>query len=33
MEDFIHFYAPFVVLIASIIFSFWFAMKDHFFHK
>lgn len=28
MQDFLIFYAPFLVLIASLIFGFWFALKD-----
>lgn len=28
MQDFLIFYAPFLVLIAAIVFGFWFALKD-----
>ncbi|WP_425454557.1 cytochrome bd oxidase small subunit CydS [Gracilibacillus dipsosauri] len=28
MDDFIHFYAPFIVIVISMIFSFWFVSKD-----
>ncbi|WP_442956616.1 cytochrome bd oxidase small subunit CydS [Planococcus sp. CAU13] len=28
MQDFLIFYAPFLVLIGSIIFGFWFSLKD-----
>ncbi len=28
MQDFLIFYAPFLVLIASIAFAFWFSLKD-----
>ena len=28
MQDFLIFYAPFLILIASILFGFWFALKD-----
>lgn len=28
MHEFLIFYAPFLVLIAAIVFGFWFALKD-----
>lgn len=28
MHDFLIFYAPFLVLLASLVFGFWFALKD-----
>ncbi|WP_413775139.1 cytochrome bd oxidase small subunit CydS [Gracilibacillus pellucidus] len=28
MDEFIYFYAPFIVLIISIMFTFWFVTKD-----
>ncbi|MFD1031409.1 cytochrome bd oxidase small subunit CydS [Metaplanococcus flavidus] len=28
MQDFLIFYAPFLVLIGSVIFGFWFALRD-----
>lgn len=29
MHDFLIFYAPFIVLIGSVIFGFWFSLKDN----
>ncbi|MBM7573351.1 cytochrome bd oxidase small subunit CydS [Aquibacillus albus] len=33
MHVFLHFYAPFIVLIGSIILAFWLAPKDEVFRK